>query len=72
LKYLAEDRDQLNKLSERGMAYVREHLTWDRKVKVETDILLWATGRGSKPKLRPPERATPLAQPQLLTEQESC
>jgi len=60
LKKLASDRNHLNSLSERGMAYVREHLTWDRKVRVMTDILLWATGRGPKPKLQPPDRVTPL------------
>jgi glycosyltransferase involved in cell wall biosynthesis len=60
LRNLAQDRNQLNSLSERGMAYVREHLTWDRKVRVMTDILLWATGRGPKPKLQPPDRVTPL------------
>jgi glycosyltransferase involved in cell wall biosynthesis len=61
LRNLAQDRNQLNNLSQRGMAYVREHLTWDRKVLVMTDILLWATGRGPKPKLQPPDRATPSA-----------
>jgi glycosyltransferase involved in cell wall biosynthesis len=56
LKNLAEDRNHLNKLSERGMAFVRENLTWDRKARVMTDILLWATGRGAKPDLDPPRR----------------
>jgi glycosyltransferase involved in cell wall biosynthesis len=60
LRTLAQDRNQLNSLSERGMAYVREHLTWERKVRVMTDILLWATGRGPKPKLQPPGRVTTL------------
>jgi glycosyltransferase involved in cell wall biosynthesis len=56
LKNLAEDRNHLNKLSERGMAFVRENLTWDRKARVMTEILLWATGRGPKPDLEPPRR----------------
>jgi glycosyltransferase involved in cell wall biosynthesis len=59
LKTLAEDRNQLNNLSEQGMAFVRENLTWDRKARVMTDILLWATGRGSKPDLQPPPKALP-------------
>jgi hypothetical protein len=41
------------------MAYAREHLTWDGKAQVMTDILLWATKRGAKPKLLPPERLDP-------------
>jgi glycosyltransferase involved in cell wall biosynthesis len=56
LKKLAEDRNHLDNLRQRGMAYAREHFTWDRKARVMTDILLWATGRGSKPDLQPPER----------------
>jgi glycosyltransferase involved in cell wall biosynthesis len=59
LKRLAEDRNHLDDLRERGMAYARENLTWDAKALVMTDILLWATGRGSKPKLQPPARHGP-------------
>lgn len=46
-------------LRQRGIAYAREHLTWDGKARVTTDILLWATGCGSKPELQPPERLSP-------------
>src|SRR5262249_35116842 len=60
LKQLAEDRKHLDDLPQRGMAYAREHLTWDAKALVMTDILLWATGRGSKPKLEPPARHGPV------------
>ncbi len=56
LRNLAEDRNHLNDLRQRGMAYARENLTWDGKARVTTDILLWATKRGPKPKLGPPER----------------
>jgi glycosyltransferase involved in cell wall biosynthesis len=49
LRDLAEDRSNLNNLRQRGMAYAREHLTWDAKARVTTDILLWATKRGPKP-----------------------
>jgi len=60
LKKLAEDRKHLNKLRQQGMAYAREQFTWDRKARVMTEILLWATGRGSKPELHPPERLAPV------------
>ena len=49
LKNLAENRNNLSNLRQRGMAYAREHLTWDGKARVTTDILLWATQRGPKP-----------------------
>jgi glycosyltransferase involved in cell wall biosynthesis len=60
LKRLAEDRHHLERLRQQGMAYAREHLTWDAKARVMTDILLWATGLGSKPELQPPERLNPV------------
>jgi glycosyltransferase involved in cell wall biosynthesis len=72
LKSLATDRNHLNSLSERGTAYVREHLTWDRKVRLMTDILLWATGRGPKPKLQPPDRVSPLAGRKYLRNAETA
>ncbi len=56
LQSLAEDRINLDNLRQRGIAYAREHLTWDGKARVTTDILLWATQRGPKPELKPPER----------------
>jgi glycosyltransferase involved in cell wall biosynthesis len=72
LTNLAEDRNQLQNLSERGMAYVREHLTWDKRVRVMNDILLWATGRGPKPMLLPPDRATPFVGRKNLRNAESA
>ena len=54
LRRLAEDRNHLDSLRARGMAYARESLTWDAKARVVSDILLWATGRGPKPELLPP------------------
>jgi glycosyltransferase involved in cell wall biosynthesis len=60
LKHLAEDRTHLETLRQQGMAYVREHLTWDSKARVVTDILLWVLGRASKPKLPPPVRLAPM------------
>jgi len=59
LKRLAEDRNHLENLRERGMAYAREHLTYDARARVLTDVLLWATGRGPKPELPPPRRLVP-------------
>jgi glycosyltransferase involved in cell wall biosynthesis len=56
LKRLAEDRTHLETLRQQGMAYAREQLTFDSRARVLTDVLLWATGRGPKPKLEPPER----------------
>jgi glycosyltransferase involved in cell wall biosynthesis len=60
LKRLAEDRTHLETLRHQGMAYAREHLTWEGKALLVTDILLWVTGRGSKPNLEPPERIATL------------
>lgn len=59
LKHLSEDRDHLETLRRQGMAYAREHLTWDGKARVMSKILLWVTGRGAKPTLPPPERVSP-------------
>jgi glycosyltransferase involved in cell wall biosynthesis len=56
LKYLAEDRNHLETLRHHGMTYAREHLTWEAKARVVSKILLWASGRGPKPTLRPPQR----------------
>jgi glycosyltransferase involved in cell wall biosynthesis len=62
LKKLGDDRNHLENLRERGMAYARESLTYDAKARVMTDILLWATGRGPKPHLQPPRRPVAVAQ----------
>lgn len=58
LRNLAEDRNHLATLRERGMAYVRNNLTYDARARVITKVLLWATGRGPKPVLQPPTRPT--------------
>jgi glycosyltransferase involved in cell wall biosynthesis len=59
LRKLAKDRSHLEAMRQRGMAYVREQLTYDRRARVLTDILLWSTGRGTKPELHPPARLVP-------------
>jgi glycosyltransferase involved in cell wall biosynthesis len=56
LRRLAEDRPHLESLRQQGLKYAREHLTFDGKARAVTDVLLWASGRASKPKLQPPER----------------
>jgi glycosyltransferase involved in cell wall biosynthesis len=59
LAELARDRGLLERLSQQGMRYARECLSWDRKAQITTQILSWATGRGPKPDLRPPKRLCP-------------
>jgi len=56
LKHLAGNRGHLEKLRQQGMAYAREHLTWDGKAQAVSTVLYWATGRGPKPTLQPPKR----------------
>lgn len=56
LKRLADDRSHLETLRQEGMAYAREHLTWDGKARAVSKVLRWATGDGPKPALQPPER----------------
>jgi glycosyltransferase involved in cell wall biosynthesis len=56
LEHLARDRIHLETLRQEGMAYAREHLTWDGKARVVSKVLRWATGHGPKPSLQPPER----------------
>jgi glycosyltransferase involved in cell wall biosynthesis len=52
---LALDRELLDRLRRRGMAYVRECLTWDAKAERTTRVLNWVSGRGPKPDLPPPK-----------------
>jgi glycosyltransferase involved in cell wall biosynthesis len=59
LELLADDRNHLEMLRRRGMAYASEHLTWDGKARVVSKVLRWATGHGTKPALQPPERLSP-------------
>lgn len=54
LSQLEADRHNLESLRRRGMAYAREHLTWEGKARMVSSVLLWATGRGPKPALPPP------------------
>jgi glycosyltransferase involved in cell wall biosynthesis len=52
---LAHDRDRLEQLRRQGMAYAREHLTWDVKAQNTTRVLHWAVRQGPKPNLPPPK-----------------
>jgi glycosyltransferase involved in cell wall biosynthesis len=58
LKELAEDPTHLENLRQQGMAYARAALTYDARARTMTDILLWAMGRGLKPTLEPPSKAS--------------
>lgn len=54
LDRLASDRDHLNSMRQRGIAYAREYLTWEGKARTVTEVLRWVTGNGPKPNLPPP------------------
>lgn len=55
LTELTHDRDRLEQLRRQGMAYAREHLTWDAKAQIVTQIMHWVIERGPKPDLPPPK-----------------
>jgi hypothetical protein len=56
LKHLAGDRNHIETLRQRSMAYARQHLTWDGKALAVTKVLRWVAGHGPKPAMQPPER----------------
>ena len=58
LDHLARDRDLLERLRERGIAYARESLSWDGKARTMTQILRWAMRQGPKPNLPAPKLPT--------------
>ena len=55
----AQDRDKLECLRRRGMAYARERLTWDAKAQATTQVLRWVLGRDPRPDLLPPKQLRP-------------
>lgn len=55
LKELANDREKLEALRRRGVAYARESLTWEAKALAVTRVLQWSVQRGPKPALLPPK-----------------
>jgi glycosyltransferase involved in cell wall biosynthesis len=56
---LAGDRQLLHQLRQQGMAYAREHLTWDAKAERTTRVLNWVVRRDPKPDLPPPKMLYP-------------
>lgn len=52
---LVNNRQLLEELRKRGMAYAQERLTWDAKAKDTTRVLNWVLRRGPKPDFRPPK-----------------
>jgi glycosyltransferase involved in cell wall biosynthesis len=52
---LAQNRDLLMRLRQKGMSYAKEQLTWDAKAQSTTQVLNWVVRRGPKPNLMPPK-----------------
>jgi glycosyltransferase involved in cell wall biosynthesis len=59
LERLASNRHHLETLRRQGAVYAREHLTWDAKARMVTNVLLWAVGVGAKPDMRSPKNELP-------------
>jgi glycosyltransferase involved in cell wall biosynthesis len=59
LAELARDRGLLERLSQQGVRYARECLSWDRKAQIMAEILSWAVGQGPKPDLQPSKTLRP-------------
>jgi glycosyltransferase involved in cell wall biosynthesis len=57
LSQLSTDRLLLDGLRKAGVAYARNHLSWDAKAQATTEILCWAVGNSPKPDYRPPSYA---------------
>lgn len=55
LSELAANRELLERLKQKGIAYARERLTWDAKARDTTQVLQWVLRRGPKPNLPPPK-----------------
>ena len=55
LAKLARDSGLGERLSQQGMRYARECLSWDQKAQIVTQVLRWAVGHGPKPDLQPPK-----------------
>ncbi len=52
---LSQNQELLGRLRRQGMAYAREHLTWDAKARAVTRILNWVLQRDDKPDFPPPK-----------------
>lgn len=55
---LAHNRDRLERLRRQGKVYAQEHLTWDAKAEIVTQIMHWVVARDPKPHLPPPKALT--------------
>ena len=55
LRDLARDRDLLEQLQQRGVAYAREYLSWEAKAQALTSIMYWTLQQAPKPNLPPPK-----------------
>jgi glycosyltransferase involved in cell wall biosynthesis len=55
LSHLASDRNHLETLRRQGVAYARDHLTWEAKARLISKVLLWVVRAGPKPAMPPPK-----------------
>jgi glycosyltransferase involved in cell wall biosynthesis len=55
LAVLVRDPEHLLQLRQRGMAYARQHLTWEAKAQATTEVLHWVLRRAPKPLFLPPK-----------------
>jgi glycosyltransferase involved in cell wall biosynthesis len=55
LAKLVNDRDHLERLRRKGIAYARERLTWDAKAQDTTKVMDWVLRRGPRPDFAPPK-----------------
>jgi len=55
LAELAGNRNHLAQLRQRGIAYVKDSLTWEAKAAASSKVLLWAVRQDDKPNFPPPK-----------------
>jgi glycosyltransferase involved in cell wall biosynthesis len=55
LASLVQDSEHLQQVRQRGMAYARQHLTWEAKAQATTEVLHWVLRRAPKPLFLPPK-----------------
>jgi glycosyltransferase involved in cell wall biosynthesis len=55
LTELAQNRQHLEHLRQKGMTYARECLTWEAKAGTVTEVLHWAVRQGPRPDFPPPK-----------------
>jgi glycosyltransferase involved in cell wall biosynthesis len=57
LAELARDPSLVSRLRQQGMRYARQHLSWDGKAQMVSDVLSWVAGNGPKPDLPSPKQS---------------